>query len=297
MSKPSVAIFGVSGFLGPATLAAFESKAFAEKFLFPIKVFSRDISKKTSTDKLKYVQGDLSDAGVPALIEELKGVDVVIELVGPNPGVFGAIEKAVVATKPKLFIPSQFGVQLDKVNEYFPGFLGLKVAHSQKIRAAGIKVVDINTGLFAVEGAFLYEVVGSVGIDAEKKTVTYVGEPSSTFAVSKLSDIGYSVAAVAAHNPATIPDTVRVKSQDVSFKEVVERYEQTHNVKLEVSHISKDEAFAQGVAKFKAGFDFKDFLYYLQIISSQGTDRGLAFSQDENELLNPGQSLWKYQKF
>lgn len=297
MSKTSVAIFGVSGFLGPATLAAFESSAFADKFQFPIKVFTRDVSKKTSTAKVTYVQGDLSEAGVPHLIEELKGVDVVVELVSPNPEVFGAIEKAVIATKPKLFIPSQFGMDISKASEYFPGMLGIKTAHSKTVRDGGVKVVDIVTGLFAVEGTLLYEIMSGIGIDTEKKTVTYFGEPTSTFSISKLSDIGNAVAAVASHNPATLPDTLKVKSQDLSFKEAAERYEQTHNVKLAVSQISKEEALAQGVAKYRAGFDFSDFLYYLHVIASQGEDRGLAFAKSDNELLNPGESLWKYEKY
>ena len=93
MSKPSVAIFGLNGTLGAPTLNAIQT-TFADKFLFPVLAVTRDTSKVTSTDKVKYIKGDYIN-GTSELAEQLKGTDVIIELVSPNPELFAAIETIV----------------------------------------------------------------------------------------------------------------------------------------------------------------------------------------------------------
>lgn len=290
MSKPTIAIFGLSGFLGRFTLEAFESHIFNDKFQFPIKALTR--KEKKSTDKVSYITADIYDVGKTA--KEIEGVDVVISLVGPDTKIFAAIEAIIKIVRPKLYIPSQFGTECDAVDKYAPGFLAVKTQHSKNVRQMNIKVVDIITSLFAVPGSFLYEIVEHVGIDKVTKTVTYRGEPTSKFAVSTLRDVGKTIAAVASTPISSLPDKVRVFSEIVTYEDVVEHYENTHNIKLKVKNVTASEAKKEFQDQMSRGFNPNNFLSYLNAIIAQGVDAGLLFSKDEKELINPHQSLWKW---
>lgn len=295
MSKPTVAIIGTSGFLGKPTIDAFESSIFADKFQFPIKALSRSRSSKASTDKIEYVQGTLDVEGIDKVVEAFKGTDVIIELSGPQ--VFGQVETLVKQVKPKLFIPSQFGTEIDKSDKVFPEFLDIKTKHSNTIRALGIKVVDVITSLFAAPRAFLYEIVEQVGIDPESKTVTYKGGPDVEFSFTHVNDIGRSIAAIAAIDSSKLPDKIRTQSGRLTVRQVVEKYEKSHNLKLTVKNESSEEALKAAQAKYSQGFNPADFLYYLSVIVSQGVDNGLSFPQNENELINPRNILWTWESY
>uniref|UniRef100_P87221 CIP1 protein n=1 Tax=[Candida] sp. HN95 TaxID=159257 RepID=P87221_9ASCO len=296
MSKVSVAVIGLNGFLGKPLLAALESGKFDDKLQFPIKAITR--KETPSTDKVQYVVGTLDEANIDAIAEQIKGIDVIVELVHPTPELFAATEKLASLVKPKLYVPSQFGTDLIQVDTYSPGFLGAKTEHSKKLRALGVKVVDVITGFFFAPGAFLYEIVGHVGIDPATKTVVQRGAPETKIAVSSLPDIGYAVASIITKDPSTLPDTIRIQSDTITFQDVINRYEKDHNVKLTVTEtISKEESLEDLKKRIAAGFKPSDFLIYLQIIAAQGLDKGLSFSEIHNELVNPGESLWKWSKY
>ncbi|CAK7892256.1 hypothetical protein CAAN3_01S09186 [[Candida] anglica] len=297
-SSPKVAILGSNGFLAKPVLDAFTT-TFKEKVDFPILVITRSAKDKVSTDKIKYVELELIEENLEKLYKALEGIDVIIELTQVTPPIISIVEKVVSHVKPKLFIPSQFGTELDKTEEYLPGFLGIKDKHSETIRSFGVKSIDIITSLFATPGAFLYEIVGSVGVDAEAKTVQYRGDPDLKFPVSKLEDIGNVVAAIATNpNPTELPNKIRIYSDLVSQRQVVETYEKNHNVKLsEKETISAEESLKDAKQRYAKGFSFADFLFYLHTILALGEDKGLGFSSDERELINPKQSLWKWGKF
>ncbi|KAK6458409.1 uncharacterized protein RJT20DRAFT_133842 [Scheffersomyces xylosifermentans] len=296
MSKVSVAIIGLNGFVGKPILEAIESGKYDDKLKFPIKAVTR--KETPSTNKIQYVVGSLEDDRVEELSEKLAGTDVIIELITPDPNLFAVIEKIVLNVKPKLFLPSQFGSDIDQVQEYAPGFLAVKKDHSERLRAKGIKVVDFVTGLFAVPGTWLYEWVGAAGADVESKTVVFRGDPQTKISITKLFDIGNSVVSLITLDPSTIPDTVRIESDEVTFQDIIDRYEQTHNVKFDVvKHISKEDALVEFRESVSKGFDRNQIFYYLNAIASQGLDKGLNYSENHNELVNPRESLWKWGKF
>lgn len=295
MSKVSVAVFGLNGALGQPTLEAIKSPVFADKFQLPILAVTRDASKYTSDEYVKYITGDYI-SGKDALVKELSGVDVIVELLHPEPALFAAIEAIVAEVKPKVFIPSQFGCNLADAAKVFPGFLLIKTNHSENVRKAGVKVVDVYNGFFA-QGLWLYEIVGQAGVDPESKTVTYFGSPETKFAYSSLDDVGRVIASIASKPASELPDFVRVQSGEVSFAEIAKRYEESHNVKLEVKNVSEADAAANAKDVWAQGFDPTKFLFYLQVLASSGVDKGVSFSANENELVNPGESLWKWAKY
>lgn len=297
MSKVSVAIFGLNGSLGKLVLEALQSPIFADKIAFPIKAISR--LEQVSTDTVTYIKAELTDT--EAIAAQLKGTDVFLELLSANPALLPLLEKIAAIVKPKLFIPSQFGVDIDQVNEYIPGFLSFKLNHAKNLRALGIKTVEVVTGFFAIPGTFLYEIVGFVGIDPTTKTYITRGDPHQKIAISKEEDIGKAVAALATYGDySKLPDVVRIFSQYVTIQEVTDRYEESHNLKLtNAGAISKEESLKQFRESLAKGFDPSPagVLYYLHSIASQGLNHGLLFDSDHREFINPGEKLWKWGKF
>jgi hypothetical protein len=294
----SIALIGSGGFLFEPIVSALTT-TFAAKVAFPIIVVTHTEGKQ-STDHVKYVVADVQTTPTGTVVEHLKHAQVIVELLGPNPAAFAAVERIVAQAKPDLFIPSQFGIDIAAGDTVLPGFLSLKTAHSENTRAAGVKTVDVVTSLWAVPGVFLYEVIGAVGGDAENKTVTYLGDPDATFAVSKLADIGNTVAALATGgNYAALPDLVRIYSQKVSQRDVVAKYEHAHGVKLqEVGTKTSVQALEEGqklIATVPVGP--ANFLYFLQVLISQGVGKGAAFAVDDRELVNPGQTVWLWSEF
>lgn len=293
----SIAVFGSNGALGAPLIAALESPAFKDSYKKPILFFTRDTAGKKDSDAIKWVAGDLvgNPEGVAA---QVKDVDVIISLLPYSPTVFGAIEQVVTLAKPKLYIPSQYGTKVDAPQKYFPGFLKGKLDHSEAVRAKGIKVLDIYTSLF-VGGPWTYEINGHLGIDTAAGTVTYIGSPDQKVSFTKLEDIGRTIASLATRNIADLPSEVRVQSGFLTPAEAKELWEARHDAKLEVKEsIPKEKAAADAKEEWaKNGFQPEKFLYYLNVLIAQGRDGGLLFESNDNEFVNPGESLWKWEKF
>lgn len=83
---------------------------------------------------------------------------------------------------------------------------------------------------------------------------------------------------------------IRVQSGEINntYRQVVERYEKNHNAKL-----ADKVEFAEEALKVAP----PGFLYYSSVILFQGIDKGLAFRNNDNELVNPGSKLWTWDKF
>lgn len=295
MSKISIAVFGLNGTLGKPTLEALKSATFADNFQFPVLAVTRDASKYKSDEYVKYITGDYI-GGKDALIKQLIGVDVIVELIHPEPELLASLEAIAAEVKPKVFIPSQFGTDVKAAADIFPGLFQIKTDHSNSIRKLGIKVVDISTGFFA-EGAWLYDIAGHAGIDADTNTVTYFGSPDKKIAFSSLGDVGRVIATVASKPASELPDSLKVQSGEVSFGEIAKRYEENHNVKLKVNSVSEADAAAEAKKQWAQGFEPSKVLYYLHYVASAGVDKGVSFSANDDEYVNPGEKLWKWANF
>ncbi|KAK6202363.1 CIP1 protein [Scheffersomyces amazonensis] len=300
MTKTTIAIIGVSGSLGQPILDVLQSDLFKDKVQFPIKAFSRrDIP---STETVEYIKADITEENIPKIIEELNkdgGVDTIIELVASDPKLFALVTKIIVGAKPKLFIPSQFGVEIDKVNTYIPNFLSHKTIQSKTTREAGIKTVDIITGFFFAPGTYLYEAVQQIGIDPNTKTLEIFGDLSNKISVNFVDDIAKSVVSIATNSkPNELPNKVRIAGDVVTFQQIVDTFEKNHNTKLQITkQVTSQEALNEFFEKIKNGPKHEDIFFYLHTIASQGTDKGIHYSINENEIVNPGEKLWKWAKY
>lgn len=291
----SVAIIGINSVVAPDLLKALTGDVFAGKFQYPIKALTRSTEGKTNTDKVQYVAADYNDADL--VVKTLSEVDVIISLVTVDPTLLKRIEPLVIAAKPKLYIPSQFGVEVKTVRTYIPGLVDMKDDHSENVRAAGIKVVDFYTGFFASPKSWAYEIVAHFGIDAQKKEYTVRGDYDTPITVTNLKDLGLAISAVASQPAKDWPEQLRVESDKATFRDVVERYEKDHNVKLtKAGEFTKEETLATMLEKLKT-FTMADFIFFLHTVASQGRDRGVSFTRNDDELVNPGQKLWQWSKY
>ncbi|RLV96334.1 hypothetical protein JA1_000354 [Spathaspora sp. JA1] len=289
MSPVSIAIIGLNGSLGRPTLDAINSGKFDSKIKFPIKALTR--KSQPSNDKIQYIQTEINSTTVGSIVDELSGVDVIIELVAANPELLTTLEQIVIQVKPKLFIPSQFGSDMAVIDKFIPGFLGFKTKHSENVRKSGIKTIDIVTNYFAEPEKYMYEIVNHVGIDPATQSILQIGDLNKKIEFTRVEDIGYVIVAVATAT-TNLPDKIEVKSGAISYQELINKYEQTHNVKLSIKEkITVDEAKQQLQEKLaKSGFSFQDFFWYLHVIGATGE---LNYKGD-NELINPNQSIWKW---
>lgn len=296
----TIAVIGCNGLLGEPTIEALTT-TFSHKVSYPIIAITRSIKDKKSNEKVKYVKADINQSNLDKLYDIFTGIDVIIEVTAVDMEVFATLEIVAARTKPKLYLPSEFGMDLQQVNKYFQGFPQNKTYHTNNLRKIeGIKVIDVITSLFAVQGAHLYEWVSCVGVDPKKQTVTYYGDPDFKFAISMAKDIGYTCAALAtASDYSMYPDTVRIYSDVVSQREVVQRYQKTHNVTLkEESIVSKEDALAEAKERIAKGFDFKDIVHYAHVFLAQGEGKGVAYiKNNDRESVNPKESLWKWESY
>ncbi|ODV61614.1 uncharacterized protein ASCRUDRAFT_75604 [Ascoidea rubescens DSM 1968] len=293
--RPKIAVFGTNGLLGKPVLEALTSSTFSKYFSFPIIAITRDKSRFTSTNLIEFREANL-DQSNDSFTQALKDVDVLINVASLDIQLNTLLGAIVKSSSVKLYIPTQFGMELTKIQDYLP-IIDIKIKHSEKARKLGIKTVDISTGLFAVPGSFLYEWLGAVGYSRDDNVATIIGDPDLKFAISKLEDIGKSVASIVSKDPNTLPDSVRIYSDLVSQEQVLERYERSHNIKINRQYITKQQGLEKAQDTLKNGFNIKDFFFYLQVVASQGIDKGSSFSSDERDFVNPNESLFDWGKF
>lgn len=291
----TIAIFGLNGTLAAPALEALQSPLFASKVKFPIIVVSRNVPESTS--QIEYIKSDLSNTD--ELSSQLKGVDVFVELIPATKVLFDLLEKVAAIVKPKLYIPGQFGIDVPAVLTYLPNFLEYEPIHSDNLRALGIKTVDIVNGHFASPDLWLHEIVEQFGIDKEKKTYVVRGDINQKTSVTFLLDIGKTIAAVATNeNLDKLPDYLRVFSENITVQLIIKRYEVEHGVSLEkTAQYTAEETLKELIANWTGVFVPERLAFDVHAVTSQGIDKGFYFEDNEREDINPGEKLWRWEKF
>ncbi|KAJ7506830.1 hypothetical protein B0H11DRAFT_1972975 [Mycena galericulata] len=179
--------------IGPGALGSTIVAAFAAQNL-PVVVLARPGSK--STDKLpagaRLVTVDTSDAAAVAAVFKEHTVDVVLSTVtGHAIGAQKSFIEAAKAANIKLFVPSEYGVPTEGLNE---GIWSDKNQIAEQLKSAGIPSLRIYNGLFTeyIPWLFLY---------AETKKIHIVGKGESPLSTTALPD----VAGFVVHVLATLP--------------------------------------------------------------------------------------------
>lgn len=256
----TIALVGANGALGQPLIHALSA---APGYKYPILVITRDASKSTSTDKVKYVQGSLEEPA--ALAATLKGVDVVVNISGIHAnwaGLLEAVQKAGV----KVYVPSEFGVDYYQFPDF--NFLDIKKNHLEAARAVkGLKVVAVQNGVF---GEYAAKLPGFLRLDTATNKANPIN-PDALFSATFLDDIAAALAVVLSKPVSEIPDVLGLSGSELTFRDYYKIYESKKGVKVEIVPAeSISEARAQ-VLKNQQEHKYGDaeFLLYLHLLQAE----------------------------
>ncbi|RDX41012.1 NAD(P)-binding protein [Lentinus brumalis] len=296
MSGYTVAIVGGTGTLGfPVStefLTSFRSS-------FPIvRVLVRDtVSEKAQELAAKGAElHKLDEANLSqALDKAFAGVDAIVNTLPSKASetVKHGLIDAVAKSTAKVYFLSEFGIdhRLSDSDGYENDeWVAKELAAETRQKVKDKKVVAVYTGPFlqiAFSGPWL-------GFDIENNTFTTYGSPSRKVSFTSLPDIGKAVAqlAILAIDPATsakVPDELRIASNTLSIENI-------RDVVARVKSIEKGKIVTEDLAAKKEELKKAPNApgAILAIIRVLIGEEKLDFSDNANELINPGESLWKW---
>jgi len=287
MAPITVAIAGGSGHVGKPITLAFLSKQFYPSQVGRVVLLTRDASSP-AVQELKSQGAEVVEGPISA--SALKGVDVLVNALGGRPTLDerNAYAKAASEAGVKVYIPSEFGVD-HRAAGFQHAVFAVKEEHEDYSRKlGGLKVVSLITGIFQDD---FFNFGKYLGFDTESRVYTAVGSASTKVTLTSLNDIALSTvrtSILAAENPNSFPDEIRTQSNSLSVEEFSAIITKLSGDKVEVKTINYEE--------YKASLP-KDgnFPGYLRLVIGNGSS---DFTKtNSNELLNPGQSLWKWETF
>ncbi|KAG8909002.1 hypothetical protein FRB99_000105 [Tulasnella sp. 403] len=290
MSPISIAIAGATGELGVPMTKVLLSELFFPEKINPVVVLSRNPESKKAQE-LKALGAEIALFSEPFDPAVFKGIDVFLSVLGESLSLEERNRNAKAAADGgvKVYIPSEFGFDHRNMG-FHHGLWDRKTAHERYSHTLGIKVVSIYNGMF-IEAAFM----AVYGADLTNRVYTSVGSPSHKFTVVSEEDIARStarVAILAAENPNSVPDIVRLHGQSISFHDMATAVSRESGELVEVKGLGYDE-FKERLFRASPGGANGNTEDYVRLF--EGTSTVSDFSQEnENELVNPGQSLWKW---
>jgi hypothetical protein len=194
--------------------------------------------------------------------------------------------RAIPNTSVKLYFPSEFGVN-HYVHDFSAKEWDSKKRHYKLAQELipNVKIVRVYAGLF------LEDSIGPwFGFHTKRGTYEAIGSADVRSSYTSMSDVGKALALLASSPLESIPDQVHLSGTNKSVNEIAKIMQSEGAGAIEVTSIPLDEYKATTVQQ---GTDHLErYLRFLmgerKINHSEG---GLGSS---NELVNPGQSLWKW---
>ncbi|KZT38741.1 NAD(P)-binding protein [Sistotremastrum suecicum HHB10207 ss-3] len=292
-----LAIIGATGQLGGAFAEVVTEESYTQ--LFPsVRILTRDASSykaqyfQARSPNVQIVQCDLENED--SVNQALEGVDALVSVLGSAKDQVAKemVLKALVKNRVKLYIPSEFGAE--RINfDFESAVFASKEAHLRAARVAGngfMKVVAINVGHF-MEDSSPGGIYGSVlGFDHANLTYTAVGSPTTPVTYVSVKDIARSTARIVQLSldsslSATVPNDVRIAGSVVSYQEVAQLAENITGKKIKVESLDLAEFRGRMLKE-------KGWVMYFRYAMGKGW---MDYSNhNERELVNPGQSLWKW---
>lgn len=294
----SIAVFGHDS--GIPILDALTNPVFSSNFKFPVKVITDKDIPSIPNGNIQYINLPLKDCNRKQMESILQGIDVIVStLIAPPTGEgkeYEELTQIILDAQPRLYIPSTYEFEFWISNNKLPKLPNPAESHISKVRAAGIKTVSIHTGL-VVAKEFISAFRDPMGVDAEHKTVTYIGDENLKVSVTAASDIANVIASLAeSRDPKDLPNDIYVESDQVSTKDAAKEYENSAHVTLNPIHMSKEQALTEAKARWEKGhFNLQDYLFMMHVMWATGD--AATFRTNDREYVNPGQTFWTWQKF
>ncbi|KAH9942397.1 uncharacterized protein BXZ73DRAFT_87989 [Epithele typhae] len=293
--KATAVIIGGTGLIG-----IWISKAFLTDFrsAFPtVRITTRDVNSPKARE-LAALGAELYSFD-DSLDAVLNGADVVVNTLPTHiPATDGKkIITAVAASAAKVYFMSEFGG--DYALNDFPGYehaewqVKREIAKDTHAAMPDKKVIALIAGLF-LGACFNSPYAPLMGLDVKGNAYRSLGPATTRFTASAEIDVGRAVArlAVLALDPATaarVPGTVRLAPNTTSLAELADAAARVRGVPRGAVEEEDLGAFKQALSERPADYNLGD---YLRVLLGEGK---LDFSaNNDNELINPGQSLWKW---
>jgi len=285
MGKPVVALVGSTGYVGQEIAPVF-SKAVNDGHLASFKILVGSTPKDTLTslvsDKVTIIQIDY--ASQTSLENALKGVDVLVSALGIR-GTDVAeknLVHAAAAAGVKVYFPSEWGSDLE-ISSHKSPLIDRKIKHAEEAREAGLKTVVFAVGLFSES---ILSPIFSFWTPPNTLNIPEAGNHKVAF-TSKKHVVQYALQAVILvfEDPVNFPDKIRVWDDNRTWDDYAPEIEEALGTKININYLSKDQLekdFATqpslgGLVKLLTANDLYDY------------------SENQNELLNPGQKHFKRQ--
>jgi hypothetical protein len=164
--------------------------------------------------------------------------------------------------------------------------------HQNEARKSNMKVCAVYCGLFMESRCSPYwiQLTSSFGpwfgMNTKKGIWEPIGSKNTPAAFTALADIGKGIAALARLPPSEIPDHVRMVGSNISFKEASEAMTAVSRNPIEIKEIEL-EPFKKETTKKSEG----DPAAFIRFVMGEGK---LDFSENENEVFNPGEKVFKW---
>ncbi|KZS90940.1 NAD(P)-binding protein [Sistotremastrum niveocremeum HHB9708] len=292
----TIAIAGATGILGGLIARAVLQPPYDQIFR-QVRILTRDVSSPKA-QALKALGGaveltEFNPVDELSVNNALGGVDIFISSLGRTTDeVHKIILGGLVKNKVKVYIPSEYGNDHSK-NDFEVAVSTSKLGQQDIARKMGnglLKVVAVYTGLFPETGLINSGIGPLLGFDQENLTYTTVGDPATRVTYTSVDDIAKSVARLShlAIEPSTadsVPDHVTLSGAAVSYKDIAGFVEKATDERITLKSLDIN-AWREKMLKEPTLINVIRYLI--------GSGKMNYEDDNHNELVNPGQSVWKW---
>jgi hypothetical protein len=125
------------------------------------------------------------------------------------------------------------------------------------------------------------------GMNTKKGVWESIGKSTVPSAYTDLADIGRAIASLARLPPSEIPDHVRIVGSNISFKDASEAMTAVSGDAIELKEVDLEEYKKKTTSNATGG----DPAGFIKFVMGEGK---LDFTENQNEIVNPGEKLWKW---
>ncbi|KAG8925353.1 hypothetical protein FRC00_004065 [Tulasnella sp. 408] len=275
MSPITVAIAGGTGQLGSSW-----------KLVKRVIVFTRQPSSATAKE-LQAQGAEVYDSDITP--KTLEGVDAVVNALGMSASkeVNDNLAKAAAEAGVRVYIPNEFGMDLKLLGPYGKPYAHKSIMsnYARELNGGSMKVISIYTAAFL---EVLFMMAPLIGVDIQNGVFNLFGDPAKPFSYNSLRDIGLSVASMvllATRDPASIPDYVHLSGGAISWVDLAKLIEKERGGKVTIN-IGDIQILKEKIEKEDDRLSAGRYAF--------GSGAADYSANNVNELVNPGESLWKW---
>lgn len=283
----NVAIAGATGHLGPNVVRAFLDPSVHPSQVNRVVIFTRSATS-AAAQGLKDLGAEVIE-GAPT-VEGFKGIDVFVSVLNDRVPIDArdTYVQAAIEAGVKVYFPNEF-VADPRVLDFEHPVYKMKVTHANNAREKGsgkTKVISVYPGQFL---EYLFGAGALIGLDTINRTYTVAGQPNNKFSATSTANVGSALvrlSILALENPAAVPDHIRLSGDAVSIADLAKIVGEERGETIEVKTTDAAET------KQKFIDNPADLLSLVKYVFGSGL---MDFStKNDNELVNPGESLWKW---